>query len=397
MAQYRIDELLEHRVQPFDDFTPEQLAAFGASFGEDLASSPIVVADTKPPILIEGSQRCRLYAERGRKVLEGHEVVVASHVTTRDQAYEEAVVRNVNRRPFTVEQKAALARELQTGKGWSQGKVAKLFGVSQPAVSQWLAKVPGETAPAEVVGADGKTYPTPARPAEPAPTPGTWSREEVDVAVTYLNRIGPKSNLDKVRRSLNMLLDFCRQDAELEKQWDAASSALDDAEERTGDDSGYDPEERREAREDLESAIEDLLGDIEQYDEDHAGPSEPAPKPTAVPEPKLSAKEKAAATRAARKAEKERAEIQGQMRPVLHDLEYGLHDLLVALAATELFVDVAGKRDQLEQLRGSGGRAWDELLEREPPLRSKAEQFERLTMFVSMVRRAVDLGRVAFE
>jgi predicted transcriptional regulator len=67
---------------------------------------------------------------------------------------------NVARRHLSVEQKAELARKLQRERPWSQAKIAKFFGVSRPAVSQWLAKHPDPEAddkPVVVVGLDRKT------------------------------------------------------------------------------------------------------------------------------------------------------------------------------------------------------------------------------------------------
>ena len=59
--------------------------------------------------------------------------------------------------------------------GWSQAKVAEEFGVSRPAVSQWLAKLPpGERPELTVTGLDGKNDPTALvrPPVEPDPADG---------------------------------------------------------------------------------------------------------------------------------------------------------------------------------------------------------------------------------
>jgi hypothetical protein len=81
---------------------------------------------------------------------------------------------NVVRRHLTVEQKADLARKLQRERRWSQARIAKLFDVSRPAVSQWLAKHPDpepDPAPVVVEGLDGKRYVSePASPPKAART-----------------------------------------------------------------------------------------------------------------------------------------------------------------------------------------------------------------------------------
>ena len=67
-----------------------------------------------------------------------------------------------------------MARELQKERGWSQAMIAKAFGVSRPAVTQWLGKTrqltEGEV-PATVIGADGRRYDGEAVSGRPSPRP----------------------------------------------------------------------------------------------------------------------------------------------------------------------------------------------------------------------------------
>ena len=162
-ASYSIEDLLNSGVQPFPDLADEDLDQMGRSIGR--GPLPIPVSVTADGILIDGHQRLKAMAGRGRKRIDAGDVRVIAGAT-RETALDWAIKLNAARRHLTGQQKAELARKLQRERRWSQGRIAKAFGVARPAVSQWLANYPaadGEQ-PTFVVGLDDKTYDVPDRP-----------------------------------------------------------------------------------------------------------------------------------------------------------------------------------------------------------------------------------------
>jgi transcriptional regulator with XRE-family HTH domain len=162
-ASYSIEDLLNTGVQPFPDLPDEDLDQMGRSIGR--GPLPIPVSVTADGILIDGHQRLKAMAARGRKRIDASDVRVIDGAT-RETALDWAIKLNAARRHLTGPQKAELARKLQRERRWSQGRIAKAFGVARPAVSQWLANYPatdGEQ-PTFVVGLDDKTYDVPERP-----------------------------------------------------------------------------------------------------------------------------------------------------------------------------------------------------------------------------------------
>jgi ParB-like chromosome segregation protein Spo0J len=181
-ARYSIDKLLAHGIQMFEDLGPDELAALGAAIGRKGALiDPVTI--TRDEILVDGHQRLRAMKAQGREYINAADVRIID--ATAATALEVSIQLNVTRRHLTVDQKANLARRLQHERGWSQGKIAELFGVSRPAVNQWLNKperfdeLPGltltagaganEDEPPVVLGADGKAYPAKLAKLEKAP------------------------------------------------------------------------------------------------------------------------------------------------------------------------------------------------------------------------------------
>lgn len=158
--RYSIQPLLDSGVQPFGDLGDEALAALTKGLTRrKLLAVPIVV--TSDGVLVDGHQRLRAMRADGRTFIDASDVRVLDDVTHAD-ALEWAVRLNVQRRQLSVEEKAEVARKLQTEQGWSQRKIADLFGVSQPAVSQWLTP-PDKEAPPKAPGKPrGPRTPTPA-------------------------------------------------------------------------------------------------------------------------------------------------------------------------------------------------------------------------------------------
>jgi hypothetical protein len=156
-TRYRLAELLNSGIQPLPDLDGDAFQALreGVKIGRRLAD-PITVSSDG--VLIDGHQRARALMANGRSYIDARDVVVLAEAN-RGNALEYAVRLNVNKRHLTIDQKAGLARALQRERRWSQAKIADLFGVSRPAVSQWLAATPAPAhGPVEVEGKDGKTY-----------------------------------------------------------------------------------------------------------------------------------------------------------------------------------------------------------------------------------------------
>lgn len=160
MKRYSIEALLAQGVQPFNDLDEEAIVALSRGVGTaKMLAVPVVV--TSDGVLIDGHQRLRAMRIAGRTYIDGNDVRIVDDASA-DNALEWAVRLNVQRRQLSVDEKAAVARKLQSEQGWSQRKIADLFGVSQPAVSQWLAPPKGDDAD-KVPGAPrGPRVPTPA-------------------------------------------------------------------------------------------------------------------------------------------------------------------------------------------------------------------------------------------
>lgn len=158
-GRYGIKTLLAAGEQPFADLDDEELDSLGKAIGKGPLDDPVSVSEDG--ILLDGHQRLKAMLRANRKYIDASDVRIITGVT-RENALEKAVELNVRRRHLTVEQKAELARRLQRERRWSQGTIARLFGVSRPAVSQWLAKTSDETDGADeprlIQGGDGKFY-----------------------------------------------------------------------------------------------------------------------------------------------------------------------------------------------------------------------------------------------
>jgi len=157
-TRYEIQKLLDEAIQPWDALTDEELNALSKGLGrrQDPLAVPVVLS--RDGRLIDGSQRLRALQLRGRTYIDAMDVRILPQVTGAN-ALEWAIRLNAQRRQLDIPQKARLVRTLMAKNGWSQGRCARVFGVSSAAVSQWL----GQTAPATdeqelsdyVVGEDG--------------------------------------------------------------------------------------------------------------------------------------------------------------------------------------------------------------------------------------------------
>jgi transcriptional regulator with XRE-family HTH domain len=161
-ASYSIEDLLNTGVQPFPDLSEDDLRALGKGIGKGQLAIPVSISEDG--VLVDGHQRLKALLSQGRKRIAIDDVRVIRGVTL-DNALDWSIKLNAQRRHLTGEQKAEVARYLQRTRRWSQGRIAKAFGVARPAVSQWLANYPapdGEQ-PTYVIGEDGKEYDVPER------------------------------------------------------------------------------------------------------------------------------------------------------------------------------------------------------------------------------------------
>lgn len=158
--RYVIEKLLATAVQPFDPIAEEELNALVRDI-EAGKQNPLMVPVilSREGIVVDGSQRLRAMQKLGHKYIGERDVQVAPQVTL-ENATEWAVRLNVRRRQLSIEDKARVGRRLQQERGWSQSKIAELFGVSRAAVSQWFGKTEPEDGteerPEEVLGRDGR-------------------------------------------------------------------------------------------------------------------------------------------------------------------------------------------------------------------------------------------------
>ena len=175
-GRYQIDRLLNTGVQPFEDLDEETLRSLGTRIGRGALAVPVAVSEDG--ILLDGHQRLKAMRAKGRKWIDAADVTVVKGATA-ENALEWAVELNVKRRHLTVEQKGEVARRLQQERRWSQQKIADLFGVSRPAVSQWLAKTDpdGEDTPYFVEGADGVFQDVSTKKRKAMVVPHSWDLE----------------------------------------------------------------------------------------------------------------------------------------------------------------------------------------------------------------------------
>jgi ParB-like chromosome segregation protein Spo0J len=144
-TRYEIQKLLDNAVQPWDPITDAELDALARGIGrrhDDPLAVPVTLS--REHQVVDGSQRLLALQKLGKKYIYATDVRVLRQVT-RANALEWAVRLNAQRRQLDIPQKARVVRMLMAKNGWSQGRCAKVMGVSPAAVSQWL----GQTTPAD--------------------------------------------------------------------------------------------------------------------------------------------------------------------------------------------------------------------------------------------------------
>jgi hypothetical protein len=156
-AFYIIENLLSQSVQPFRDLPPDEFESLMLSLKTQGLQNPILL--TEDGFLYDGHQRCKALLRLGRKRISAADIRVQRGVT-RANMLEHAYASNVVRRHLTTADKAVAMHQC-VARGWSQRKIARTFGVSQPAVSQLLAveAYQPENMPDVIIteGDDGKT------------------------------------------------------------------------------------------------------------------------------------------------------------------------------------------------------------------------------------------------
>ncbi len=176
-TRYRIDTLLNRGVQPFPDLSEDEKAALGGAIGKGPLADPVTV--TGDGILIDGHQRLKVMRARGKTWIPASDVRVVPQANEKN-ALEWAVRLNVQRRHLTVKDKAAIARQLQQERQWSQTLIGNVFGVTRAAVCQWLGQTreDGDDGPDEVIGKDGKVQSVASkRVTRAAVKPHVWSEQ----------------------------------------------------------------------------------------------------------------------------------------------------------------------------------------------------------------------------
>jgi hypothetical protein len=161
-ASYLIEKLLSSSVQPFPDLPAEEFDALVQSIRDRGMLHPIQL--TSDGYLWDGHQRLKAQLVIGRTRISAKQVEVNPRVT-RSNMLGYALASNLCRRFAGSEDKADRMHKC-AAIGWSQRRIAGEFHVSQPAVSQLMAKYPPAEGTPEIQvteGADGKTYVTPRR------------------------------------------------------------------------------------------------------------------------------------------------------------------------------------------------------------------------------------------
>jgi hypothetical protein len=156
--RYKLEALLRQAIQPFPDMDDEKFEELKLSIKQTGLQDPIsLTADGS--IMWDGNQRCRALLAIGRHSIVAEDTRRTPGVTPLN-VWERAVTKNSVRRNLTSEDKAK-AMHTMAGRGWGQRKIAKAFGMSQPAVSKLMAKygpAEGTDTSDTTTGEDGKTY-----------------------------------------------------------------------------------------------------------------------------------------------------------------------------------------------------------------------------------------------
>jgi hypothetical protein len=181
-TRYEIQKLLDEAIQPWDALTEQEVESLARGIGRNQDPLAVPVVLSREGRLVDGSQRLLALQKLGRKYVNAVDVRVAPQITHAN-GLEWAIRLNTQRRQLDIPQKARVVRMLMAKNGWSQNRVAKVFGVSGAAISQWLGMIPpvaGEELPTEVIGEDGVMQDVSAKRRERLNnprkiTPHTWS------------------------------------------------------------------------------------------------------------------------------------------------------------------------------------------------------------------------------
>jgi transposase-like protein len=158
-SRYRIQTLLDNAVQPCRPLTDDEFTTLVTDLKR--TKRPMVpVAMSSDGVIFDGTHRLKAMLDLGHAYINAGDVRVYPDVNAKNIT-ERAITLNAARRQWTTEEKIVVAQGLHQD-GWSQGKIARAFGVSQQAVSQWLNRDEAPApSPSMVEGLDGKRYPVP--------------------------------------------------------------------------------------------------------------------------------------------------------------------------------------------------------------------------------------------
>jgi hypothetical protein len=165
---YDIQDLLDNGVQPFKNLDDVMLKSIAENMDVSTELTVPVIL-TSDGILIDGHQRLRLMLKLGYSAISGHDVRIEQRADE-DTAFRWAVEYNAKRRHVSLEDKAAVAEQMRLEEGMSNADIARRFGVSRAAVTQWCHTRKTSTA------ATPAAIPAAAPAAAPA-TPHPWSQD----------------------------------------------------------------------------------------------------------------------------------------------------------------------------------------------------------------------------
>jgi ParB-like chromosome segregation protein Spo0J len=142
--------------------------------------------------LYAGHERLKAMLALGRKRIPADKVEINPRVT-RDNELEYCVADNLVRRHLDVAKKADVMWRL-TAKGWTQKKIAKVFHITQPAVSMLMRDHPpagGLPDTRTSVGEDGKARTTVPKP-KTDERPDVTARDETPTPYEYRQRVNDR-------------------------------------------------------------------------------------------------------------------------------------------------------------------------------------------------------------
>lgn len=193
--KYRISNLLLGGAQPFKNLDPETREYLTATIKThgNLRRMPVLLS--ADGILYDGHQRLMILAELGRKEITAGEFIINPKVAGREQAYEEAMKTNFNRRHLSGKDKAAAMWELRRQFKLSQTTIARMLDMRQPSVSQLMNRYRPDDADTltETIGEDGRVTINPRR------------SRDADITAKDDTTVTPYEARQRIKKRLNQI------------------------------------------------------------------------------------------------------------------------------------------------------------------------------------------------